>query len=55
MCLDGHSKGKVAWYLFTMYGHDLIGEEDLNEFSEGLQEEVQVSLRLAQGRESGRS
>ena len=48
-CLDGHSKRKVAWYLSLMYGHEMIGEDDLDEFSEGLR----ASVRLAQGDESG--
>ena len=37
-CLDGHTKGKVAWYLSLMYGHGMIEEGDLDAFSERLRE-----------------
>lgn len=46
-CLDGHSKGKVAWYLSLMYGHGMIGSEDLDGFSEGLREAVRASFGLS--------
>ncbi|MEP0546337.1 MAG: hypothetical protein ABJF88_05345 [Rhodothermales bacterium] len=50
-CLDGHSKGKVAWYLSLMYGHGMIGDGDLDAFSEGLREAVRASHRLTRGAE----
>ena len=42
-CLDGHSKGKVAWYLSLMYGHGMIEDGDLDAFSERLRETVRAS------------
>lgn len=53
-CLDGHSKKRVAWYLTLMYGHGMIGAEDLDEFSEGLREAVRASFGSAHGEESSR-
>ena len=51
-CLDGHSKGKVAWYLSLMHGHGMIGNDDLDEFSEGLRATVRASLGPPFGEES---
>ena len=54
-CLDGHSKGKVTWYLCLMYGHGMIEDGDLDEFTEGLQAAVRASVHIVQGGESGAS
>jgi hypothetical protein len=54
-CFDGHAKGKVAWYLSLMYGHGMIGDGDLDAFSEGLRETVRASARFEEGGESGES
>lgn len=39
-CLDGHSKSEMPEYLNLMYGHGLIGDADLEEFSEPLRERI---------------
>jgi hypothetical protein len=37
-CLDGHSRSKMLSYLLLMYGHQLIAEADVAEFSEELRD-----------------
>ena len=39
-CLDGHSRSKMQWYLLLMHHYGLIRDEDLDEFSEELREQV---------------
>ncbi|MBC8548679.1 MAG: hypothetical protein H8D23_03415 [Candidatus Brocadiales bacterium] len=39
-CFDGHSRGKMGWYLFLMHLHKVITDEDLVDFSDSLREEV---------------
>lgn len=39
-CLDGHSRSKMLYYHFLMYGRGLIRKEDLQEFSAGLRERI---------------
>lgn len=46
-CFDGHTKGKMAWFLSLVYRHGMIGEADLNEFSAELREKVRSSLHLS--------
>jgi hypothetical protein len=45
-CLDGHSRSKMRWSLLLMYGHGLIQDSDLGEFSESLKEQI---LTISQG------
>jgi hypothetical protein len=44
-CLDGHSRSKMRWYLYLMYGHGLIEDADLEEFSGELREQILESSR----------
>lgn len=53
-CLDGHSKRKMMWYVSLMYDHGMLGDDDLDEFSEELREAVRASARFEEGEESGR-
>jgi protein-tyrosine phosphatase len=39
-CLDGHSRSKMQFYLFLMYRYGLIEDNDLEEFSKELREQV---------------
>lgn len=39
-CLDGHSRSKMDMYLCLMYRHEMIGADDLEEFSGGMKERV---------------
>jgi len=42
-CLDGHSRSSMHWYLCLMYGHGLIQDADLEEFSQELREQILTS------------
>lgn len=53
-CLNGHSKREMAWYLSLMYGHGMIEDDDLDEFSEGLREAVRASLGPPLGKEASK-
>lgn len=44
-CLDGHSRSSMHWYLCLMYGHGLIQDADLEEFSQELREQILTSSR----------
>ncbi len=45
ICLDGHSRSKMRWYLLLMYGHGLVQDSDLGEFSEMVKEQILTSSR----------
>lgn len=47
-CLDGHSRSKMTWHLFLMYGHGLVQDADLEAFSEDLREHI---LKVSQNNE----
>lgn len=44
-CLDGHSRSSMQRDLCLMYRYGLIGDADLEGFSEGLRESVMASAR----------
>lgn len=44
-CLDGHSRSKMFRYLLLMYRHGLVGDEDLEEFSAGLRQDILAVAR----------
>lgn len=44
--LDGHSRSKMEWFLFLMYGHGFIGDADLDGFSEELRERIRMQSDL---------
>lgn len=39
-CLDGSSRSKMQMHLVLLYGHGMIGEADLERFSDGLRDRV---------------
>ncbi len=39
-CLDGHSRSKMEMHLLLMYRHQMIGEEDLEDFSGELKDRI---------------
>ena len=40
-CFDGHSRSKMLMFLLTMRRHGVLDDEDLRQFSEELQKQVQ--------------
>jgi len=45
-CLDGHSRSKMEMYMILMRRHGLLKVEDLEQFSEELQERMQQLKEL---------
>jgi hypothetical protein len=45
-CLDGHSRSKMNWYLLLMYRPGLINNDDLEELSKELQEQVSKGFEV---------
>lgn len=48
LCLDGHSRSKMEWDLYLMYGHGLVQDADLEAFSEDLRAHI---LKVSQNNE----
>jgi hypothetical protein len=49
-CLDGHSRSKMEMYLCLMYRHEMIGADDLEEFSGVMKERVLLMVGVLSGR-----
>lgn len=45
-CLDGHSRSTMTMYLYLMYGHGLVVDADLAEFSEALRNQIITVSRM---------
>ena len=43
--LDGHSRSRMEWYLLLMYGHGLISDADLEQFSDEPREYVRSASK----------
>ena len=39
-CLDGHSRSNMFRHMILMYGYGILKEEDLNEFSDELKNQI---------------
>jgi hypothetical protein len=49
MCLDGHSRSKMVYYLMAMYRHQMLTEEDLDGFSEEVLERLGRLVEFQEG------
>ena len=45
-CLDGHSRSRMYMSMLLMLRYGMLKEEDLNGFSEGLQEQLTTHLKM---------
>lgn len=41
-CLDGHTRSKMVFFMQVMYRHQMLMDEDMGGFSEGVRERVLV-------------
>ena len=39
-CLDRHTRSKMRWYVHLMYGHGMLSDVDLENFTEDLRDDI---------------